>query len=222
MKLNNTNSDNPGSDTTDLSLSRPVIIFILLAAGCGAMVSISNLLSYGAISANQSRFEQKQLIDIAGDASVTITMIEENVYQLKSGEEVTGFVFKQKTDKGYNGVIALWLGVNRAGKVLGVRIIKHQETPGLGDKIEPAISDWIHTFKGTSLSDPATKSWAVKKDGGVFDQFSGATITPRAVVSAVKTGLERFETEQTIWARQAERQSELDEISALKESQNDY
>lgn len=200
------------------------MIFILLAACCGALVSISNLLSVSVISANQVRFEQKQLIDIAGDASVAITMVAEDVYQLKSGEQLSGFVFKQETDKGYNGVITLWIGVNREGKVLGVRVIKHKETPGLGDKIEPAISDWIHTFKGTSLSDPAEKDWTVKKDGGAFDQFSGATITPRAVVSAVRMGLERFETEQTSWSQHAEQQLELDENPALKEgkSENDH
>jgi RnfABCDGE-type electron transport complex G subunit len=198
---NDSQRDRADSDPEAPSIMKPVIIFVLLAACCGALVSISNLLSDNIISANQIRFEQKQLIDIAGDTSVTITMVDEDVYQLKSGEKLSGFVFKQQTDKGYNGVITLWIGVSRTGEVLGVRVIKHKETPGLGDKIEPAISDWIHTFKGKSLLNLADKDWAVKKDGGVFDQFSGATITPRAVVSAVNAGLERFEIEQTNWSR---------------------
>jgi len=76
--------------------------------------------------------------------------------------------------------------------MLGARVIKHQETPGLGDKIESAKSRWIDDFAGKSLSSPPPAQWAVKKDGGVFDQFAGATITPRAVVKAVRQGLEFY------------------------------
>ena len=67
-----------------------------------------------------------------------------------------------------------------------MRVLKHAETPGLGDKIEPAKGDWIHRFAGKSLGDPPPERWGVKKDGGDFDQFAGATITPRAVVKAIK------------------------------------
>ena len=72
-------------------------------------------------------------------------------------------------------------------------MLAHAETPGLGDKIEVARNDWILSFDGRSLNDPKSEGWAVKKDGGIYDQFSGATITPRAVVKAVKGGLELFE-----------------------------
>ena len=82
--------------------------------------------------------------------------------------------------------------ITKDGHLLGVRVIKHAETPGLGDKIEPAKADWIHSFEGKFLGDPPPEKFAVKKDGGVFDQFAGATITPRAVVKAVKGGLEFF------------------------------
>jgi electron transport complex protein RnfG len=84
------------------------------------------------------------------------------------------------------------MGVDTQGRLLGARVVKHAETPGLGDKIEPAKSKWILDFDGKSLNDPPAEKWAVKKDGGVFDQFAGATITPRAVVKAVKSGLEFF------------------------------
>jgi electron transport complex protein RnfG len=90
------------------------------------------------------------------------------------------------------------MGVDRDGHVLGVRVLKHTETPGLGDKIEPAKDDWIRAFEHKFLGDPPPEKWAVKKDGGVFDQFSGATITPRAVVKAVKGGLEFFEREKPV------------------------
>jgi electron transport complex protein RnfG len=97
---------------------------------------------------------------------------------------------------GYAGRIVCMMGVDKDGHVLGVRIIKHKETPGLGDKIEPDKSDWIHAFEGKFLGDPPAEKFAVKKDGGVFDQFAGATITPRGVVKAVKGGLEFFAREK--------------------------
>jgi len=84
------------------------------------------------------------------------------------------------------------MSVDMEGRLLGARVIKHAETPGLGDKIEIAKAKWILDFNGKSLSDPPPEKWGVKKDGGVFDQFAGATITPRAVVKAVKSGLEFF------------------------------
>ncbi len=84
------------------------------------------------------------------------------------------------------------MGVDRDGKILGVRVIKHAETPGLGDKLELSRSDWILSFNGRSLTDPDAAGWAVKKEGGIFDQFTGATITPRSVIKSVKEGLDFF------------------------------
>ena len=78
------------------------------------------------------------------------------------------------------------------GKALGVRVLKHTETPGLGDKIEVSKGDWVKSFDGKSLGNPAPEQWGVKKDNGIFDQFAGATITPRAVVKAVKGGMDFF------------------------------
>lgn len=91
---------------------------------------------------------------------------------------------------GYSGDISMIVGVNRDGSVAGVRVLAHHETPGLGDNIELKKSDWLLDFDGKSLSKPAAERWAVKKDGGEFDQFTGATITPRAVVNQVRKVLE--------------------------------
>lgn len=91
---------------------------------------------------------------------------------------------------GYSGPIRMLVGVNRDGSVAGVRVTNHAETPGLGDKVEVKKSDWILSFNGTSLQDPARDMWKVQKDGGAFDQFTGATITPRAVVKQVRTVLD--------------------------------
>ncbi|MCV2885624.1 electron transport complex subunit RsxG [Aestuariibacter sp. AA17] len=94
------------------------------------------------------------------------------------------------TSDGYSGNIYFIVGVKFNGTVTGVRVLEHKETPGLGDKIDIRISDWITTFKGTELTDNNQAQWAVRKDGGQFDQFTGATITPRAVVEGVKSTLE--------------------------------
>jgi len=119
------------------------------------------------------------------------------VYRARHAGKVEAVVFRM-IGHGYAGALVCVIGVSREGKTLGVRVIKHAETPGLGDKIDPAKSNWIHAFEGKWLGEPATDKWAVKKDGGVFDQFAGATITPRGVVKAVKEGLEFFETNRTV------------------------
>lgn len=94
---------------------------------------------------------------------------------------------------GYAGPITSIMGVDADGKVLGVRVISHAETPGLGDKIEISRGTWITSFNQHSLDNTTASQWHVKKDGGEFDQFTGATITPRAVVKSVYEGLQTFE-----------------------------
>ncbi|NOI68479.1 electron transport complex subunit RsxG [Vibrio sp. 99-8-1] len=93
---------------------------------------------------------------------------------------------------GYNGKIKLIVGLDNSGTVTGTRVLAHNETPGLGDKIDSRVSDWISVFKGKQVTDSNLDSWQVRKDGGEFDQFTGATITPRAVVKAVKNTILYF------------------------------
>ena len=113
-------------------------------------------------------------------------------YQATKAGKVTGVAY-EIYGYGYGGEIDLMLGVDTRGQILGVRVLSHSETPGLGDKIEKAKSKWIFEFDGKSLDNTSDKQWHVKKDGGEFDQFSGATITPRAVVKAIKSGLVFFQ-----------------------------
>ena len=114
------------------------------------------------------------------------------VYRARRNGQVQAVCY-QVSAPGYgNSAMVMIMSVDRNGALLGVRVISHAETPGLGDKIELSRSDWILRFNGRSLNDPPPSGWAVKKDGGVFDQFTGATITPRALVKAVKGGLEFF------------------------------
>jgi electron transport complex protein RnfG len=116
-------------------------------------------------------------------------------YRARSADKIIAVAY-QMSGQGYAGPIEVMLGVNKKGKLLGVRILSHVETPGLGDKVEPEKSDWVFKFSGLSLHNPGEQQWKVKKDGGYFDQFTGATITPRAVITTVKQGLELFNKHQ--------------------------
>ncbi|WNF48904.1 electron transport complex subunit RsxG [Pseudomonas sp. SG20056] len=105
-------------------------------------------------------------------------------------------ILRATAPDGYSGAIHLLIGIQADGRLAGVRVLGHRETPGLGDKIELAKSAWIRSFDGKSLSNPGEDGWAVKKDRGEFDQFAGATITPRAVVKAVHKALQYFDANQ--------------------------
>lgn len=100
------------------------------------------------------------------------------------------------TTDGYSGDIAMIVGINFDGTVAGVRVVDHKETPGLGDKVELRKSDWILSFNGKSLNNPEISKWNVKKDRGDFDQFTGATITPKAVIHQIAKTLEYFEKDR--------------------------
>lgn len=114
---------------------------------------------------------------------------------LKDGKP-SAIILRATAPDGYSGAIQLLIGIRVDGRLAGVRVLNHRETPGLGDKIELAKSAWIRSFDGKSLSAPTTDGWAVKKDRGEFDQFAGATITPRAVVKAVHKALQYFDAHQ--------------------------
>ncbi|MGJ0483615.1 MAG: electron transport complex subunit RsxG [Methylomicrobium sp.] len=114
------------------------------------------------------------------------------VYLAKKQGSVSAVSFKFVAPDGYAGPIHLVMGIAGNGEILGVRVISHTETPGLGDKIEITKSKWVLSFDGKSLDNLTFEEWAVKKDGGVFDQFAGATITPRKVVQAIRRGLEFY------------------------------
>ncbi len=110
-------------------------------------------------------------------------------YRARRQGEPVAAIFNSIAPDGYNGKIHLLVGVNVDGSLAGVRVIKHAETPGLGDGIEIRKTPWIKGFDGRSLHNPEASGWRVKRDGGEFDQLTGATITPRAIVSAVRNTL---------------------------------
>jgi len=129
-------------------------------------------------------------------AEYNIGANETTVYIAKKSGNVSAVCFKFTAPDGYSGAINMIMGIDRDGNILGVRVLSHKETPGLGDKIEVAKSDWILKFVGRSLDNLAPAKWAVKKDGGEFDQFAGATITPRKSVQAIYRGLQLFKAHQ--------------------------
>ena len=111
------------------------------------------------------------------------------IYRARKNGQPVAVIITTTAPDGYGGAIKLLVAIDHGGRILGVRAVSHKETPGLGDAIEVEKSDWILRFTAKSLDDPPEKQWKVKRDGGVFDQFTGATITPRAVVKAVKRAL---------------------------------
>lgn len=116
---------------------------------------------------------------------------EVTVYRALKGGKGTGVAFEIHNTC-YSGEVKLVMGVDAGGKIIGVRTLAHKETPGRGDKIDIKRGDWILGFTGLSLGNPPVEQWKIKKDGGHFDQFAGATTTPRCVVAAVRQGLEFF------------------------------
>jgi Na+-translocating ferredoxin:NAD+ oxidoreductase subunit G len=118
------------------------------------------------------------------------------VYRARMDGKSVAIIFSPVAPDGYSGSIRLLVGIHYDGTLAGVRVLTHRETPGLGDKIEARRSQWIFDFSGKSLTVPNSDLWRVKRDGGEFDSFTGATITPRAVVKAVHKSLQYFQRER--------------------------
>ena len=131
----------------------------------------------------------------------------------KDGQDIA-VVISSVAPNGYNGPIQMLVGIYNDGRLAGVRVVKHRETPGLGDAVSTTHSDWILGFTNKSLSNPESKYWKVKRDGGTFDQFTGATITPRAVVKAIHNALLYFSKNQTMLFSQASKQTNLKDIES--------
>lgn len=181
-------------------------LFLWLFAVVGtALVALTEYSTADAIADNERRLLLRNLHallpadrfdnDIASDtrelppAPLLGTGETTLVYRARRNGEPVAAIFNSVAPNGYNGRIHLLIGVYVNGEIAGVRVVKHAETPGLGDAVEVRKSPWILGFDGRSLVNPKADGWQVKRDGGHFDQFTGATITPRAVVSAVHNTL---------------------------------
>jgi electron transport complex protein RnfG len=180
------------------------VILGIFCLGFGLLLAITNSITVDDIAARALEDKLNSLSQVIPDGIHDNKLVDNvltmknkldkeiTVYRATKDGKITGLAY-EIYGSGYAGEIKLMLGVDAQGKVLGVRVLAHKETPGLGDKIETKKTDWITRFNDLSLGNPPLEKWKVKKDGGQFDQFAGATITPRGVVRAIKEGLELFD-----------------------------
>ncbi|WP_380180451.1 electron transport complex subunit RsxG [Kalamiella sp. sgz302252] len=184
------------------------VTLALFAAVTTGLTAVINSVTKPTID-HQTVLQQKLLLDQVVPPELYNNAMQQECYLITNpalGNGVHHLYLARKDDQpvaaavettapdGYSGAIQMIVGADFSGKVLGVRVVEHHETPGLGDKIELRISNWIESFSGVKLSGKDDKRFAVKKDGGDFDQFTGATITPRAVVNAAKRATLYVET----------------------------
>ncbi len=185
------------------------VLLMLFAAFGAGLVGVTHRLTDARIAENQRQAVRETLHQVLSPSAYDNRPLEATVripptpklglkeaskaYVARQGGAPVAVVLRPVAN-GYNGSIRLMVAVRFDGRIAGVRVLSHRETPGLGDGIERRRSDWITTFDGQSLGRPPPSDWKVKKDGGVFDQFTGATITPRAVVATVRATLEYVAT----------------------------
>jgi electron transport complex protein RnfG len=185
------------------------IVLATVAAICTALVTITHRLSAPRIAENEKAYLEQSLrpalanVFYDNDLSESTLVLPPphglpgnetaTVYRLYAEERPAAAVLVVTARDGYAGPIRLLVAVEYSGKLTGVQILEHNETPGLGDLIEASRSDWLKQLEDVSLEDPPRDRWAIRRDGGAFDQLTGASITPRAVVRAVKETLLYFE-----------------------------
>lgn len=189
-------------------IARSTLTLGLIAVICTALVAGTWQMTRARIAANEQALLEQSLapalpgISFDGKVSESRLVIPPPhglpgpdpviVYRVyRQGEPVAALVAVTARD-GYAGPIRVLIGIGYDGRVTGVRILAHRETPGLGDRIEQGRSDWVYQFDGRSLDDPPLPAWRLQRDGGAFDQLSGASITPRAVLKAVRETLVYF------------------------------
>jgi electron transport complex protein RnfG len=195
--------------STARSVINTGVTLAIIAAICTALVAVTYHLTVDRIAANEKAMLEQSLqpalAGISYDGSVSESRIiippphdlpgsgAVVIYRVYAENRPVAALFVVTARDGFSGPIRILLGVDAAGVVTGVRILQHRETPGLGDKIEATRSDWIFQFDGRSLGDPLVTGWAIRGDGGDIDQLTGASISSRAVVTAVRDTLIYFD-----------------------------
>ena len=193
----------------DLTVIKTGMTLALIAAICTTLVAATYQSTKSRIAANEKALlEQSLQPALAGvfyDSSVSESRLilqaphelpgndAAIIYRVFAKKKPVAALFAVTARDGFSGPIRILLGVDISGKVTGVRILQHRETPGLGDKIESARSDWVFQFDGHAIGNPVLTAWAIKDDGGDFDQLTGASVTPRAVINAVRDTLVYFD-----------------------------
>lgn len=198
----------------NFSVLKSGVTLAAIAAVCTALVAFTYQLTDERIAANeQAWLEQSLQPALSGlffDSGVSESVLtipaphelpgseDAIIYRVYSGESPVAALFVVSARDGYAGAIRMLVGVDVKGNVSGVHVLAHRETPGLGDRIESSKSDWVQQFNGHSLRDPESSGWKIKRDGGEFDQLTGASVTPRAVVKAVKETLQYFDANTAV------------------------
>lgn len=191
------------------SIVKSGLTLAAIAAVCTSLVATTYHLTADRIAANDKALLEQSLqpalSDLFYDSGVSESRLalapphdlpgsdEALIYRVYANDEPVAALFVVTARDGFSGPIRILLGVDLDGVVTGIRILKHRETPGLGDKIVATRSDWVHQFPGRSIGDPVVTNWAIRRDGGSFDQLTGASVTPRAVVKAMRDTLIYFE-----------------------------
>ncbi|MDM3870957.1 electron transport complex subunit RsxG [Porticoccus sp. W117] len=210
--------------TERASIRKNSLILGAVALVTGTLLATTQVATKDKIALAQRQAEQKALLEIlpieqhSNDLLMDVVPVPEQHWELlgldKGGQihigrdengQVNALILPTVAKDGYSGDIHMIIGIRVDGTVAGVRITDHRETPGLGDKVELKKSNWVLSFNGKSLSQTGVGAWAVKKDGGEFDQFTGATITPRAVVNQIRQVLYYFEQDKERLLKQAQK-----------------
>ena len=192
----------------DTVMLRAAVLLSLVAATAGVLLTLVNHATRERIVANELTFLLNQLhtvlTGVRYDNDIAADVIElppskwsesscsASVFRARQNGQPVAVVMTPTAPDGYNGSINLLVGIAFDGTLTGVRVVAHRETPGLGDAIEVSRSDWITQFRGRSLTGSSSTEWNIKRDGGNFDQLTGATITTRAVVRAVYECLQSY------------------------------
>jgi electron transport complex protein RnfG len=179
-----------------------------IAAICTSLVALTYQATDDRITANEKAFLEQSLAPALAGIPFEGSIVDSRlvlepphelpgrddafIYRAWSGGQPAAALFAVTAPDGYSGPIRLLVGVAYDGSVTGVRILEHRETPGLGDRIDATKSNWVFQFDGRSLGDPPAGDWALETDGGAFDQLTGASVTPRAVIRAIRTTLLYF------------------------------
>jgi electron transport complex protein RnfG len=187
-------------------------LFSLIGIG---LVSLTYSITKDKIADNQRMFILQNLRELVPETLHDNDLLSDNItivdakafgnqqpvtlYKATKNQQLSAIIASPTAADGYNGSIKLLVAIRENGELIGVRVVSHHETPGLGDAIDTNKSDWIYGFNGRSLTNPETRLWRVKKDGGDFDQFTGATITPRAVVKTVLKTLQYYEANKHLF-----------------------
>ncbi|MEO1888769.1 MAG: electron transport complex subunit RsxG [Cycloclasticus sp.] len=196
------------ADNSSFMIKAGWVLGLFSLVGIG-LVSITHSLTHEKIAENERLFVLKNLRELVPDnlhdndlLADTLVVSDDNffgkntnvtIYRATKDNQLIAVIATPTAPDGYSGSIKLLVAIKENGELLGVRAVSHHETPGLGDAIDTNKSDWVYDFTGRTLNNPSVKYWRVKRDGGEFDQFTGATITPRAVVKAVLKTLQYYQ-----------------------------